>query len=114
MGFLFATQNTLGKSRRIMLISNSAAAVSVLELKRLLVELAEHKVNVCIRLRMLGELWQANHSRVIRVTDNGTAMLDELTNKLLFIQDLNNVMQFELDGQFQLYKPNYHYTVKLA
>jgi hypothetical protein len=97
-----------------MLISSNTAAVSVLELKRLLVELAEHRVNVCIRLRILGELWQANHSKVLRVNDTGTALLDELTNKLLFIQDLNNVMQFELDGQFQHYKPNYHYTVKLA
>jgi hypothetical protein len=97
-----------------MLISSNAATVSVLELKRLLIELAEHRVNVCIRLRILGELWQPNHSRVLRVNDTGTALLDELTNKLLFIQDLNNVMQFELDGQFQHYKPNYHYTVKLT
>lgn len=96
-----------------MLISSNATTVNVLELKRLLVELSEHRVNVCIRLRMLGELWQANHSRVIKVTDTGTALLDELTNKLLFIQDLKNVMQFELDGQFQHYKPNYHYNVKL-
>jgi hypothetical protein len=86
----------------------------VLALKRLLVELAEHRVNVCIRVRILGELWQANHSRVLRVTDNGLALLDESINKLLFIQDLSNIMQFEIDGQFQHYKPNYHYTVKLT
>jgi hypothetical protein len=97
-----------------MLISNKATEVNVLALKRLLVELAEHRVNVCIRVRILGELWQANHSRVLRVTDNGVALLDESINKLLFIQDLNNIMQFELDGQFQHYKPNYHYTVKLT
>ena len=97
-----------------MLISKNALAVNVLELKRLLVELAEHKIDVCIRLRLLGDVWQLNHSKVLRVTDNSVALLDEFTNKLLFIQDLNNVMQFELDGQFQHYKPNYHYTVKLT
>jgi hypothetical protein len=97
-----------------MLISNNATAVNLLELKRLLVELAEHRVNVSIRVRILGEMWQENHSRVMRVTDKGVALLDESVNKLLFIQDLNNIMQFELDGQFQHYKPNYHYTVKLT
>jgi hypothetical protein len=97
-----------------MLISKNALTVNVLELKRLLVELAEHKIDVSIRLRLLGDVWQINHSKVLRVTENGVALLDEFTNKLLFIQDLNNVMQFELDGQFQHYKPNYHYTVKIT
>jgi hypothetical protein len=94
-------------------ISNTAIEVTVLELRRLLVELAEHTTNVCVRFRLIGELWQTNHCKILRMTNEGVALIDEPANKLIFIQDLNNIMQFELDGQFQIYQPHYHYTVKL-
>jgi hypothetical protein len=94
-------------------MSNTITTVSILELKRLLIELAEHSNNVCIRFRLIGELWQARYYKVLRVTDNGVALIDEPANKLVFISNLSNVMQFELDGTFQIYQPNYHYSVKV-
>jgi hypothetical protein len=32
-------------------------------------------------------------------------------NKLIFIQELKDVMQFELDQAFQQYQPHFHYPV---
>jgi hypothetical protein len=60
---------------------------------------------------MIGEMWQINHVRVVRVTEKGVALNDELLNKLIFVQDLNNVVQFELDQAFQQYQPHFHYPV---
>jgi hypothetical protein len=94
-------------------ISNTATEVTVLELRRLLVELAEHSSSVCIRFRLLGELWQTHHCKVLKLSGDGVALLDEPSNKLFFIQDLNKIMQFEIDGQYQNYQPHYHYTVTL-
>jgi hypothetical protein len=95
-------------------ISNTATEVTVLELRRLLVELAEHNTNVCIRLRSLGDMWQTNFCKVLKLTEEGVALVDDSANKLFFVQDLNNVMQFEIDGQYQNYQPHYHYTVKVT
>jgi hypothetical protein len=96
-----------------VLMSNTITTVSILELKRLLIELAEHGNNVCIRFRLIGELWQPHYYKVLKLTDNGVALIDEPSNKLLFISNLSNVMQFELDNRFQNYQPNNHYSVKV-
>jgi hypothetical protein len=94
-----------------VLMSNTITTVSILELKRLLTELAEHGNNVCVRFRLIGELWQPHHHRVLKMTETGVALVDEPSNKLVFISNLTNVMQFELDSAFQIYQPNYHYSV---
>jgi hypothetical protein len=76
-------------------------------------ELAEHGNGVCIRFRQMGELWQSQHYKILRMTENGIALIDEPSNKLVFISELSNVMQFELDSRFQNYQPNVHYSVNV-
>jgi hypothetical protein len=88
--------------------------VSVTEFKRLLFSLRDLRPDICVRFRILGEMWQTNHMRVIALTENGVVLNDEKGNKLIFIQDLNKVIQFELDHAFQQYQPHFHYTVELA
>jgi hypothetical protein len=85
--------------------------VSVLELRRLLHELKDLRPDICVRFRMLGEMWQTNHVRVVQLTEKGVALNDERVNKLLFIQDLKDIVQFELDQAFQQYQPHFHYPI---
>lgn len=84
--------------------------ISVLELRRLLVDLSEKRPDICIRFRLLGELWGVNFLRVARINEKGAVFLDEIQG-LVSISDLNFIMQFEIDRPFQGFQPYYHYEV---
>lgn len=85
--------------------------ISVLELKRLLVSLREHRPDICMRFRMMGQMWSANFMRVIHVTESGVLLNDETDGKLYNITDLTQIMQFELDHTFQAFSAHFHYEV---
>ena len=89
-----------------------ATAFSILELKRLLVLLAENVHTVRFRYRLMGEMWEPNFVRVARVTDEGVFLRDEKKNKVISIPNLKLIMQFELDGSIHTFQPNFHYDVK--
>jgi hypothetical protein len=88
--------------------------VSVLEVRRLLVELKEHRADICIRYRLIGQMWATNFLRVIQVTDEGVILDDESSNTMVTIAELAQMMQFEIDKPFQAYKPYFHYDVVLS
>ena len=88
--------------------------VAVLELRRLLVELKEHRPDICIRYRLIGQMWAKHFLRVIRVTDEGVILNDETSNKLISISELHQIIQFELDKPFQTYQPYFHYEVVMT
>lgn len=93
-------------------VERGKGLISVLELKRLLVDLKEKRPDICIRYRLLGEMWVTNNARVIYVTENGVLLNDERSNRLVNLTDLSSVMQFEIDAPFQGYEPHFHYHVK--
>jgi hypothetical protein len=94
-----------------MTVVKTKTLISVLELKQLLIELRDKRNNICIRFRMLGEMWNQNFMRIVDVTEKGVVLNDEVSNKLIFLQDLTFVMQFEIDAPFQTYQPHFHYEV---
>ena len=75
-----------------------------------MVDLSEKRPDICIRFRVLGELWNNHFMRVTRMNDKGAVLFDE-TNNLVSVSDLNFVMQFEIDKSFQGFQPYYHYEV---
>lgn len=93
-----------------MEVSLNKTLISAIELRRLMVDLKEKRPDICIRFRLLGEMWNVNFMQVIRISDKEVLLLDE-TNHLVSIHDLNFVMQFEIDKSFQSYQPYYHYEV---
>jgi hypothetical protein len=93
---------------------NTTTAVNVLELKRLLFAIKDSRSDVCLRFRVLGELWQADFSKILQVTENGVVLRDDFANRLILVQELSGVMQFEIDKTFQQYQPHFHYTVTLS
>lgn len=84
--------------------------ISALELRRLMIDLKEKRPDICIRFRLLGEMWNINFMQVLRVSNNGALLYDE-HNNLVSLSDLTFVMQFELDKPFQGFQPYYHYEV---
>jgi hypothetical protein len=92
-------------------MSEPTKKVSVLELRRLLFELKEHRPDICIRYRLLGQMWATNFLRIIRLTEKGVLLNDENSGKLVTIPDLAQIMQFEVDKPFQMFQPYFHYDV---
>ena len=88
--------------------------VVILELRRVLVELREHRPDICIRYRLLGQMWVPNFHRVIQVTEEGVILNDETSERVVSIRSLAQFMQFELDKPFQLYQPYFHYDVSTS
>ena len=92
-------------------LRDTPGVISALELKRLLIELKEKRPDICVRYRLLGEMWAQHFMRILQVTEKGAMFNDEASNKLVIITHLSNVMQFELDNRFQNYQPFFHYEV---
>jgi hypothetical protein len=86
--------------------------VQVLELRRLLYELKDQRSDICIRFRLLGEMWQTSFLRVIKLTPNGVVLFDERHEEAITVRDLREVVQFEIDAPYQNYHPHNHYTVE--
>ena len=93
---------------------NEVKKVAVLELRRLLIELREHRPDICIRYRLMGQMWAQSFVRIIGVTGEGVLLNDESSNRMIAIPNLSTVMQFELDKTFRSFEPHYHYDVVTA
>jgi arginyl-tRNA--protein-N-Asp/Glu arginylyltransferase len=93
-----------------MVMKEKSLVVSVLEFRRLATEIKEHSPNICIRYRLMGNMWKNHFVRIVNVTENRMMVNDETDNKLISI-NLGDIMQFELDSKYQNFEPNYHYEV---
>jgi hypothetical protein len=92
-------------------LSKSTNQISALELKQLLHEIKDRRPDISIRFRLLGQMWQKNFCRIFMIAERGAVLIDEATNAAEIIPDLAEVVQFEIDGRFHHYQPNYHYSV---
>ena len=86
--------------------------VSIPELHLLLRSIIDLRPNVLIRFRLIGELWQTNFLRVVRLEENSAVFYDERNDRNALISDIKSFMQFELDSHFQQYEPHFHYTIE--
>lgn len=89
------------------IVEHTKNLISVLELKRLLVDLKEKRPDICVRYRLLGEMWVVNSMRVISVTEKGVMLNDERNNRLINLPDLSSIMQFEIDAPFMGFQPHF-------
>ena len=90
---------------------DSHKQLSVTELNRILITIAEQRLGVCFRFRLMGEMWYPNFVRVLKATDKGALLNDEIQNKIISISDLSVIIQFELDASLHNYEPHFHYEV---
>src|SRR5205085_5231724 len=94
-----------------MRVKDASKVVTVPELRKLLYDLRDHRVDVLIRFRRLGEMWKPNFMTIVDLNDRGAIFNDATTNEFVFAMDLGDIMQFEIDNRFQMYEPFYHYEV---
>jgi hypothetical protein len=85
-------------------------ALSTLQLRQLLIDIKENAPNVCVRFRLIGEMWQEQMMRVVVVSDERVLLLNETENKLVSIT-IQHVMQFEVDNKFKILEPYNHYDI---
>lgn len=85
-----------------------------MELKKLLYGLQNRRPDICIRVRLQGEMWMQNFMRIVLVSEMGLLLHDESANKLSRISGLENIIQFEIDRSFEMFEPHFHYDVVLS
>jgi len=90
------------------------SSTPVLELRRLLFELKDLRPDIGVRFKFIGQMWQKNFSKVIKMTETGAILLDEKLERPYLLPDLIIVMQFELDSAFQQYEPYKQYTISAS
>lgn len=88
-------------------------SLTVLELKRLLFELKDKRPDICLRYRLIGEMWQENFMKIISIVDNRLFVEDPRMGFIIHIQNIASIMQFEIDYAFQNFQPHYHYDIVL-
>jgi hypothetical protein len=88
--------------------------VSIIELKQLLHELKDYRLDIAIRFRMIGEMWQNSSLKIVSITEQGAIFTNQELTQYTSINDLKSVIQFELDGPFKQYQPYVHYVVDLS
>lgn len=87
------------------------AQITVNELKRLLITITDYRLDIGMRYRLIGEMWEANYMRILKVTEYGLLLNDEIKNRLIVIRDISQIMQLELDTSFHAFQPYLHYNV---
>ena len=92
-------------------MTTSNNLVSVLELRRLLYTIVDNRLTACFRYRLLGEMWQPSFFRVVEVTENGVMLNEESTDSFKCLQDLSQIMQFEIDVAVHNFLPHNHYDL---
>jgi hypothetical protein len=95
-------------------MSLTGKSISVLELKQLLHSLNDRQPYTCIRVRLVGQLWQQSFMHVSAVYDDGVLLHNERDGRFLNVGKLSNIMQFEIDHSFQNFAPHNHYDVILT
>ena len=95
-------------------MTKSSTEISVLEFRQLLQSIYSSGNNVGIRTRLIGELWQKIHLKILKITEESVTFYDEKSSLTVYVSDMQTIIQFDLDRPFQQYQPHLHYTVTLS
>jgi hypothetical protein len=90
---------------------DKADLVSTAELRGLLADILTTGDPTCVRLRVFGEKWHPYFMRIVNVSSKELTLINETTGQLEVVQNLGNIVQFEIDSKFRKYQPHFHYDV---
>jgi hypothetical protein len=93
-------------------MNQSQNLISAVELRRLLVDLIEKRPDISIRIRILGRMWKENFMKITLVTEKGVILNDEIATQMINVNNLNDIIQFEIDNGFQNYPPHFHFDLQ--
>ena len=93
---------------------NISGVVTTTQLRAFFAEVVANPSGMCVRTRLLGEMWHPNFMHLLMVTKGGVIILnDEVLRKAITIMRIEDIIQFEIDRKFQIYEPHYHYDVRV-
>jgi hypothetical protein len=84
-------------------------SITTFYLRNLLQDLSGRRI--AVRFRTLGELWKPHFMQIVKITERGAIFSDESTKEFVFVPDLADIVQFEIDDRFQELQPHFHYEV---
>lgn len=88
----------------------TSSTITSTEFRAFIQTLWEHAPHIRIRVRPLGQMWQKNFSPILHLTPSGAIFLqdgDEMKHL-----SIGNIIQFEIEAQFQGIKPHSHYNIR--
>lgn len=88
-----------------------AKKISLLEFKRLLSDIRNRRPDVRVRVRLLGKMWAEQFCAVDFLNDNQVVLFDQREDEYHYINNINDVAQFELECPFFGYDAFYHYDL---
>ena len=59
----------------------------------------------------MGEMWKRNFMAIVDINEKGAIFIDPTSEEFVFLTDLTDIIQFEVDNRFQVYEPFFHYEV---
>ncbi|MFZ6011490.1 MAG: hypothetical protein ACOYXT_14165 [Bacteroidota bacterium] len=100
---------------------NNTDKISLSEFKKLLFDLKHARPDIQIRYRLLGENWYSNFVSINALTElddfedaRKIIFMDSVVNKVIVIKNISDVIQFEIESPFGVYRPHFHYSITLA
>lgn len=88
-----------------------ARRVSSLEFKRLLVDIRDRRPDVRIRVRLAGKMWGERFCSIDFIAENQLVLHEESQDEYFYINNVSDVIQFELECSFFGFHAFYHYEV---
>jgi hypothetical protein len=85
--------------------------VTTTELKSLLYDIRDRRPDVRVRVRVIGKMWSESFCTVNHINENGMILCDAHKGKLLYVSNVNDIIQFELECSFFGFHAFYHYNV---
>lgn len=90
---------------------NQPEEISHIELRRLLHDLKDKRPDIGIRFRLLGALWSRNFSCILTIGESEVVVFNEAEQQK-YVHRFQDIMQFEIDSPFQIYRPFNHYKIR--
>jgi hypothetical protein len=85
--------------------------IPVPQFQQLLSQLHSTRPDICIRYRLIGEMWSSRFLSVYHVSNKGALFLDPSSNRIFSVAEFGNIMQFEIDKSFAGLQPYFHYEI---
>jgi hypothetical protein len=88
-----------------------ARKVSVAELRRLFFDIRDRRPDVRVRVRILGKMWAESFCSIDFISGGQVVLFDSTEDHYHYVNNINDIIQFELECPFLGYIAFYHYEV---
>ena len=101
-------------------ILNNTDKITISEFRKLLFDLKNVRPDIQIRYRLLGDVWHPNFVSISNLPnlddfeDSKLVVLhDDINSKKIVIENLADIVQFEIESPFGAFRPHFHYYIRL-